>query len=128
MINKKHDLSKVVYKAIRKTDGIELEVELEYFYFNGRYIPYYKRVGYPRSCYFSEDIELGKMITCEGNLKAVLGMLRKGAYDARLVIVEEGLNSWYKSAIQSGFPKETIQEMLQKKLDVLDNDYEKGED
>lgn len=121
-------MSKAVFKAIRKTDKVELEVELHYFYFNGKYMPYYSRVGYPRSCYMPDDLELGKMIECEGGFKYIGKLLKKEAYDARLALIEEGLGSWYMSAIQSGFPKETIQEMLQKKIESLDKDYEKGED
>ena len=121
-------MSKIVFKATRKTDNVELEVELHYFYFNGKYMPYYSRVGYPKSCYMPDDIKLGKMIQCDGDIKYISKLIKKDAYDARLTILEEGLGSWYMSAIQSGFPKETILGMLQKKIDALDKDYEKGED
>ena len=38
---------------------------------------YYSHVGYPKSCYMPDDLELGKMIECDGNIKYVSKLVKK---------------------------------------------------
>lgn len=38
---------------------------------------YYSRVGYPKSCYTPDDLEFGKMIECDGNIKYVSKLVKK---------------------------------------------------
>ena len=59
---------------------------------------YYSRVGYPKSCYMPDDLEFGKMIECDGNIKYVSKLVKK-CDNSRLAILEEGLGSWHIPAI-----------------------------
>lgn len=40
-------------------------------------MPYYIRVGYPKSCYMSDVLDLGKMIEYNGNIKYISELIKK---------------------------------------------------